>query len=359
MRARFGSAVLSGRLVRVGPGVPVCDEHLHVSSLVTLPLPRLARATAIVASLALALAGFVAGAVRVLPWVLDPAVPWPTAAPFARGLAAVALEAALLVGWPVGWALACFRYVESGEARVLLTLGERPSGTVLRLAPQGAVFALALAAVSLVYGSDVRAPGRVATELLADARVSCAAATSPASYAVPFTDFTWLCASGAAGAEPRLVGSAPALGGAIVTATGARIAGDFRAIDLDDARVLFPGKPPMVIRVASLSLHGMAPWARASTLPAALRAVLLALTAWACASLAAWAVLRRAAVNRLVALALGAMGPLVALGLLRLLERADARAWLFALVPLAAAAACTSAAAGLTRLRRVKRAAST
>jgi hypothetical protein len=335
--------------------VSVWVEHLHVSSS-TLPLPRLARATAIVASLAIALAGFVAGAVRVLPWLLDPAVPWPTAAPFARGLAAVALEAALLVGWPVGWALACFRYVESGEARVLLTLGERPGGTVLRLAPQGAVFALVLAAVSLVYGSDARSPGRVATELLADARVSCAAATTPASYAVPFTDFTWLCASGS---KPRLVGSAPALGGAVVTATGARIAGDFRAIDLDDARVLFPGKPPTLIRVASLSLHGMAPWARASTLPAALRAVLLALTAWACASLAAWAVLRRAAINRLVALALGAAGPLVALGLLRLLERADAHAALFALVPVAAAAACTSAAAGLTRLRRGKRAAST
>lgn len=320
-----------------------------------LPLPRLARATAIVASLALALAGFVAGAVRILPWLLDPAVPWPTAAPFARGLAAVALEAALLVGWPVGWALACFRYLESGEARVLLTLGERPGATVLRLAPQGAVFALALAAVSLVYGSDARSPGRVANELLAEARASCAAATAPESYAVPFTDFTWLCAS----SEPRLVGSAPALGGAVVTATRARIAGDFRSIDLDDARVLFPGSSPVLIRVASLSLHGMAPWARASTLPAALRAVLLALTAWACASLAAWAVLRRAAVNRLVALALGAAGPLVALGLLRLLERADARASLFVLVPLAGAAACTSAGAVLTRLRRGKRAAST
>jgi hypothetical protein len=331
-----------------------------------LPLPRLARATAIVASLAIALAGFVAGAVRVLPWLLDPAVPWPTAAPFARGLAAVALEAALLVGWPVGWALACFRYVESGEARVLLTLGERPGSTVVRLAPQGAVFALVLSAVSLVYGSDAGAPGRVATELLSEARWSCAqrtqqvtvgaAATAPASYAVPFTDFTWLCS---VGSEPRLVGSAPALGGAVVTATGARIAGDFRGIDLDDARVLFPGKPPMLIRVASLSLHGMAPWARASTLPAPLRAVLFAVTAWACASLAAWAVLRRAAINRLVAIALGATGPLVALGLLRLLERADERAWLFALVPVAAAAACTSTAAVLTRLRRGRRAAST
>ena len=345
---------MSGRLVSVGR-VPGWVEHLPVSPN-TLPLPRLARATAIVASLAIALAGFVAGAVRVLPWLLDPAVPWPTAAPFARGLAAVALEAALLVGWPVGWALACFRYVESGEARVLLTLGERPAGTVLRLAPQGAVFALVLAAVSLVYGSDARAPGRVATELLADARVSCAAATTPASYAVPFTDFTWLCASGS---EPRLVGSAPALGGAVVAATGARIAGDFRAIDLDDARVLFPGTPPMLIRVASLSLHGMAPWARASTLPAALRAVLLALDGLGVrvsgglgrpAPRGDHAARRARSRSR---------GPFVALGLLRLLERADAHAGLFALVPIAAAAACASAAAGLTRLRRGRRAAST
>ena len=104
-----------------------------------------ARNAALVATAILALVGLLAGAVRVLPWLLDPAVPWRVAQPFARGLAAVSLEAALLVGWPIGWALACFRFVERGEARVLQTLGQPPHETVARLMPGGAPLALALA----------------------------------------------------------------------------------------------------------------------------------------------------------------------------------------------------------------------
>ena len=327
-----------------------------------LPLPRLARASAIVASLAIALVGIVAGAVRLLPWLLDPAVPWRVAAPFARGLGAVALEAALLVGWPVGWALACVRFVESGEARVLLTLGESPLATTRRLAPQGAVLALALAAVSLVYGGDASAPGRVATELVAQAGVSCAQATEPATYAIPFTDMTWLCAPDR---EPRLVGTAPGgMAGAVLTARSARIAGDFRALELDGAKVLLPssqlgGSRAVELDVGVLSLHGMAPWASASTLPPWLRALLLALTAWLTSSIGAYGVLRRAARSRLAALVLGASGPMAALGLLRLLERADASPRAFVVVPFVASGACLALTALLSRLRWPGRAAST
>jgi hypothetical protein len=325
-----------------------------------LSLPRSARTTALVASSAIALVGVVAGAVRLLPWLLDPAVPWRVAAPFARGLGAVALEAALLVGWPVGWALACARFVESGEARVLLTLGERPARTAARLAAHGAGLACALAAVSLVYGSDAIAPGRVATELVEQARVSCAKADAPVTYSVPFTSMTWLCAPGR---EPRLVGEGPAaMRGAAISAAGARIAGDFRAIELDDARLLLSTDPPLAIHVASMSLRGMAPWARASSLPAWLRALLLAVTAGAAASLAAYLVLLRAVRARAIALVVGAAGPLAALGVLRLLERADARPALFALLPAVACAACAGLerlAALLSRLRRRGRAAST
>ena len=196
-------------------------------------------------------------------------MPWRVAAPFARGLAAVALEAALLVGWPVGWALATCRFVETGEARVLLTLGERPLRTALRLAPQGALLALALAAVALVYGSDASAPGRVATELVAQGRASCARVSTPTTYAIPFTDMTWLCAPDR---SPRLVGRGPgAMRAAVLTASDARIAGDFRALELDDARLLLTAEAPqptVAIQVASLSMRGMAPWAQASTLPA-------------------------------------------------------------------------------------------
>ncbi len=329
-------------------------------------LARAALEGAVVASAAIALAGGFAGAVRVLPWLLDPAVPWPVAAPFARGLVSVALEAALLVGWPVGWALACHRFVESGEARVLQTLGEPPARTVMGLAPQGAVLALALAAVALVYGGDAASPGRVATELLARARTSCGAVRTPRTYAVPFTDMTWLCAPGA---DPRLVGSPPGAlgrgGAAVLTAKDARIAGDFRSLQLDDARVHVSGATPSDLHVGVLSIHGMAPWAHASTLPAPARAVVLAVTGWLAATAAAFLVLSRGtgqghgrgAASRLEVLGLSAAGPLAALGLVRLLERANAPAGLFLLVPVAALAAVSvgallsarSALAGLAR----------
>jgi hypothetical protein len=325
-----------------------------------LSLQRAARTSALIASGAIALVGILAGAVRLMPWVLDPAVPWRVASPFARGLTAVALEAALLVGWPVGWALAACRFVESGEARVMLTLGERPERTAARLAPQGFALALALAAVALVYGNDASAPGRVVTELVTQARVSCARTDTPTTYAIPFTDFTWLCSPDRA---PRLVGNAPgSMRAAVLTASDARVAGDFRSLELDDARLLLPGETPVAVHVASLSLRGMAPWAKASTLPGWLRALLLVLTAWSVASLGAYTVLRRRVRWRAVAIGLGAAGPLAALGLLRVLERADARPAFYALLPVAACGLVIGAGlvpALLSRLRRPARAAST
>jgi hypothetical protein len=317
-----------------------------------------ARVAALVATAILALVGLLAGAVRVLPWLLDPTVPWRVAAPFARGLAAVSLEAALLVGWPIGWSLACFRFVERGEARVLQTLGQPPYETVARLMPRGTPLAVALAAVALVYGSDASAPGRVVTELVARAQASCEDAASPTTYAIPFTGLTWLCAPGR---TPRVVGTGPgALSGVTLTASGARIAGDFRALELDRAQVLLPSvpaAPAALVRVGVLTMHGMAPWARASTLSAPVRALVLGLTAWLSASLAAYLTLGRGARaarmtrTRAYALVLGAVGPIAALGLIRLLETSDARLAFFAVVPLAGCAATLTFDALASRLR--------
>jgi len=305
---------------------------------------RSARDAVLVACSAIALAGVAAGAVRVLPWLLDPAVPWRVAGPFARGLAAIAMEAALLIGWPIGWAIASLRFVESGEARVHQTLGEPPLRTVGRLVGQGTLLAAVLAAVALFYARDAGAPGRVANELLAHARTSCSAVRTPTTYAIPFTDLTWLCSPGQ---EALLVGSPTrALQSAIVTAKNARIAGDFRALELDDARGLLKGQPPIAFHVASLSMRGMAPWAQASSVPPPLRALILVLTAWAAASLGAYVVLRHAVRTRIGVLLLGAGGPVGALGLMRLLERLGARPIAFVLVPLAGSA-CTLATAAL------------
>ncbi len=331
---------------------------------VTPGLARTSATAVFAASGILALAGLVAGAVRVLPWLLDPAVPWRVAGPFARGLAAVALESALLVGWPLGWSIACFRLVESGQARVLQSLGERPEATVARLLPQGALLALALAVVALVYGRDAGAPGRVATELVTQSRTACTVVSAPTTYTIPFTNLTWLCAPGRA---PRLVGSpAGAMASSLFSAAGARIAGDFRTIDLDDARIRVPSNPPVAVHVASLSIRGMSAWAQASSLPAPLRALVLVLSAWIAGSLGAYAILRRAARTRAGVLLIGAGGPLSSLGLMRFLERTGSRPLSFALVPLAGGACAVALAVVLSpesplralALRTVKRAAS-
>src|SRR5207244_11584279 len=128
------------------------------------------------------------------------------------------VEAAILTGWPVGWSLASQRLVERGEARVLASLGETPAQTVLRLAPQAAVFVALLAATSASLGRDAAAPGRVVGDLLARGHDACARAPSPTTHGVPFVSATWLCATNA---EPRLVGRAP-IGGVVFTAKGPR-----------------------------------------------------------------------------------------------------------------------------------------
>jgi hypothetical protein len=113
------------------------------------------------------------------------------------------------------------------------------------------------------------------------------------------------------------------------------------------------------MHVTTLSMRGMAPWAHASTLPGPLRALLFALSAWLASWLAVYAVLLRATSTRMGALLLGAVGPLAALGIVRILERADAGPAAFVLVPVAGGGAVVLAALLLSRLRLTGRAAST
>ncbi|MDB5220970.1 MAG: hypothetical protein JWO86_8897 [Myxococcaceae bacterium] len=329
----------------------------------TDPIAPVALRGALVASLLVLLAALVGAAVRLLPWVLDPTIPWATLAPFARSLLAVAVEAAVLTGWPVGWALAAARLVERGEARVLASLGERPSQTLFRLAPQAAIFVGLLAFTSVALGRDAAAPGRIVGALLAEGRAACGAgertredapAPPPATHAVPFVSATWLCAP----SGPRLVGRTP-IGGLVFTATGANVSDDLRRIDLDDARLAVAGSTKdeaaltFRVHVGTLTLRGLAPFAHASALPPWLRALVVTASGLAAASAAVFALLelRRRRVGTVAAVAIGAAGPLAALGALRGLElripEVASRAWLFAflLVPIAAVVAVAAAAA--------------
>jgi hypothetical protein len=300
-----------------------------------LARPALTRGAAAV--LLLGAAALIGASVRVLPWFLDPHIPKDIVAPFARSVGAVALEAAILVGWPTGWALAAHRLTERGEARVFEMLGERPLRTTTRLLPWALPFVLALFGLSYQAGNDAREPGRVLTELIREAREACARAPAPSSFAVPFVDSAWLCVPGQA---PVVVVRGP--GGVLLSAKDVQFTQDLRALTATDSRLLLGST---AIHVQSLSLRGLPPWGSSALLSGAQRAWLLVLTGLLAAATACWAALRlgrSAGASRLLAIVLGAAGPLCALGALRLVERrlpegaSPSALWLFALVPLSA-----------------------
>jgi hypothetical protein len=285
----------------------------------------------------------VAGLVRLAPWLLDPSVTWRVAAPFARSLSVVALEAALALGWPLGWALATSAFVESGEARVLALLGERPARTASRLAAQGVAWTALLATVSWASARESTEPGRVVTELIADGKAACAKAASPRTYVVPFLGATWLCRAGPEHAPPRLVGGGPGpLAALVFSAKDARVSGDLGSIELDDAHLAI-ASPPASIHVDALRVHGAAPWGHGSAIQPLSRALVMG-AAVALSSIGAVGLgLARRSQGRLMALVTGAVGPVSALGLMRALDRLlpdrAAVAWLVLLVPPLALAA--------------------
>lgn len=264
------------------------------------------------------LAACVGAGVRLLPWVLDPSIARGALAPFAKSLLAVAVEAALLTGWPVGWAVATQRLVDRGEARVLGVLGESPHQTVLRLAPQGLAFAIVLALTSLTLGRVAAAPGKVVNALLVEGRAACLA-PGPRTHAVPFVSATWLCTP----ETPTIAGRAP-VGGVVFSATSARASDDLRRMTLGDARLVLGGgdKPAVRVHVGELTLHGLSPWAQASAIDPAIRAAVVTASAAVAAMASVFLLLLRRArrYGGVRAAALGAAGPLGALALLRSLE---------------------------------------
>jgi hypothetical protein len=297
--------------------------------------------------------------VRLLPWLLDPSVTFRLAAPFARGLLALAAEAAILVGWPVGWTLAAVHVVERGEGRALAALGQSPVESVVRLWPQALVFACALGLVSFIGGRDASAPGRVVTDLIERGRESCESApgSEPSMYAVPFAGVTWLCSPGFA---PRLAGKGPGtLANAEFTARGARAAGDLREIELDDAHLHLPlASSPIDVHVGSLHLRGLSPFGHASRIPPLARGVALALAGVFAASFSLFGVLSGALRGRLAGIAVAASSSLLTLAAMRAIERASGT-WIATLVvPLLTLASALLATAFLSRLPRRMRTAS-
>jgi hypothetical protein len=342
-----------------------------------LALPA-ARLTAVIAGGVLAVA-LLAGAVRLLPFLLAPGVPLRLAPVLARGLVGVSLETALFVAPPIAWALSASRLVERGEARALFAVGVRPLGIVASTFPAALVVGIAAGLAAASWGREAAAPGRLVRDLLAEAHDGCRGAITPRAIDVPLVDVSWVCLPGE---PPRAVGAAPfgasAQGGRpaaeTATAFAARsieVSDDLRSIEASDLALVLPlpepeATPPgasparaalstaggVRLRAAKATIHGVPPIGRASNLSAASRALLLGASAIGLATAAAARVLLASIRSRARALAIGAAGPAAALMAFSSLERGPAPRLAYAALPLAGLAALLAAGWLVGRITR-------
>lgn len=302
-------------------------------------------ASGIVLGLALA-----AGLVRLLPWLLSPEVPFRVALPFAKALAAVAIETAFFVGMPIGFALAAAECVERGEARALFALGVSPAGLVrTALRPLAGLGSLAVLLV-VAWDAEASMPGRFARRLVEQARASCADVDRPQTALVPLVGVTWLCFPGR---TPRVVGTLPGFGERAWFSAATLIpSDDLRSFDLSDLRIVTQrtdASPPVVLHVASAHIAGLAPWGRPAKLGVASRAVLVVSSALLLSVLAAWIALSGGIANRLLSTCVSGSAVLSALAVLHALDKGSLPNSAYSLVP-AVGVAALFAVSGSARL---------
>jgi hypothetical protein len=311
---------------------------------------RAGRATAWAGFAILAMA-MLAGAVRVLPWIVAPHVPLRVAFPFARALFAIGLETTLLAAPAIGWAMGAAVHVERGEARALFASGTSPAGVVRTTFLAAMGFALLTAGASLASGREAAAPGRLARALVAESKTSCGdGAAGNRSAFVPFVGVTWLCFPGA---PPRLAGQLPTGGGSF-SAGDLSISDDLRSLDFSDLRLLLGDKGAVSVRAEHASVRGLSPWGRGSNLAPLQRALLLSSTGASLALLAAGIVLARSIAHPLFALLIGGAGPIAALVVMSRLEQGDHPPWTYLAVPAAGLLGLLVAAVVASSLSKVR-----
>jgi len=328
------------------PAFPVTSRRT-IARVFALPAGQ----SALVIALGVLLVAMFAGTVRVLPLLLAPGVPPRIASPLARGVLGVSLETALFVAPPLGWALAAARLVERGEARALAALGIRPARIVASAWPAALVMAICTAFAAASWGQEAAAPGRLARQLVSDARLACARAQSaPLAVEVPMVGISWVCFPGE---PPRAVGRPPFGGRSAFTADSIQLADDLRALRLDGLQLVIPTEGPTArLRVAEARIHGLAPLGRASNLSVAARTVLMGASALLIASLASLVVLGWSLRSRLMGAMVGASGPVAALLVFSTLERASSHPLAYLAVPAVGLAAVVAAARAARLLQR-------
>lgn len=295
-----------------------------------------------------------AGLVRLLPWLLAPSVPFGVALPFAKALAAVAVETALLVGVPIGFAAGASMLVERGEARALLALGASPLRLVAGSWARLLSLSLAGYLACVAWGADSTNPGVFAARLIEQGRQSCARAAEPRSVLVPMVGVTWLCFPGRA---PRVTGSLPGVtnGSAWFTAAELHPSADLRSFHLADLRLStrrHGSVPSLALHVRRADVSGLSAWGHPDKLSVAVRALIVGGTGAFLALLVAWLAITYGFSGRVQATALGGAAAASALFVLHLIDRSRASGLSYALTPIGGAVAALSMAFVLALFRR-------
>jgi hypothetical protein len=320
------------------------------------PLERRALRTSALAAVAVYAVALSAGAVRLLPWLVAPDVPFRVSLEFAKVLAATASEASLLLGIPIGCALSTAAFVELGEARALFALGATPWRLTVKSSPRIIAFACLLGFVSAVGHTPGR-EGALVSRLIEQARTTCSVASEAHGVALPTLGLSWLCFPGSA---PRLVGSVPRSRGSVWFAAGSvATAADPGGFTLENLQLVtresHEGTREIRVQAKRAHISGLLPWRSPARAPALLRMALLLASGVVSAALLAHGMLRMGFSNRLLAALFASASSLPALGVLHGLERKGAAPATYLLVP---ATSCLAAAivlilhAGWARFRR-------
>jgi hypothetical protein len=307
------------------------------------------------AILAVLAAATFAGLVRSMPWLADRSVPLPVVWPFARELGRVAIEVAVLVGAPIGVAVAVAGFVHRGEARGLLALGQSPWRLALSASlPVGACAAL-VGFVTLAPRPDA---GRFASELIGRGRVACLEPPpeGPRAVQVPAIGASWLCFPGQA---PRIVGRPPGLGrGARFSASAVRAGREPGDLELDAIQVIVPRddeQPGLTLRAGRAIVRGLSPWDLPRGASGIARTSCIAISVVLLTALLARFLVARPEPGR----ALAALGGAVAGGVLFLALRAADRGaggpWSYGVLPVVAVLLGALVGIGVPRLGAVAR----
>lgn len=187
------------------------------------------------------------------------------------------LEVALVLGTPLGVAIAMLRLCPSAS-------GKSAGGSVLgcsRLRAAigfGVLWFVIAAGLGSQLGRRLAMPGVVARGLLRGARDDCSRSLGQQrSPVLPLLNARWICTGLA---PPRLVGKVTIAGAfANFSAANIEVPDDLAGVELDELEIestAVGARPKIHLAVRGASLRGAVPWAKTRRLSAVIRAIFVA-----------------------------------------------------------------------------------